>query len=282
LAVVQLLMEELDIDNLPFAIVAIFYDREEGPYDENGLEPLLSEVAWLSDIDLALVMEPTDQTLQLGCMGSIQARVCFKGRAAHSARPWQGCNAIHAAGRFLQALDDLPQRDVLIDGLIFSEVTSATLASGGAARNIVPERFTLNVNYRFAPRGGIQETIANAKQQLLDLVNSCLPAVTDSGGDAATVSVEFHDVSPAAPVPQDSPLLTHLRRVAQLPEKPKQAWTDVARFAVYGVPAVNYGPGSGAQCHVFGEWISLSSMVRSFELVSEMLSTPLMELGRDP
>ncbi len=52
-------------------------------------------------IDLALVMEPTDNAIQVGCLGNLDARVTVHGAAAHSARPWLGENAIHTAIRAL-------------------------------------------------------------------------------------------------------------------------------------------------------------------------------------
>ncbi len=62
------------------------------------------------------MLEPSDNKLSLGASGSIHATVTFKGRTAHSARPWQGENAIHKAGAFLCDLAALAPREVMLDG----------------------------------------------------------------------------------------------------------------------------------------------------------------------
>ena len=73
-----------------------------------------------------ICLEPTDNTLQLGCLGNLNARVVFEGRSAHSARPWLGVNAIGLALEGLRPVLDAEPRDVEIDGLVFREVLSVT------------------------------------------------------------------------------------------------------------------------------------------------------------
>ena len=97
------------------------------------------EHAELSPLDLAVCLEPWDNRLQLGCWVRSTRRVPFEGRTAHSARPWEGENAIPKAARFLQELAERAPRDAVIYGFTFREVMSPTLAQGGRGRNIVPD-----------------------------------------------------------------------------------------------------------------------------------------------
>ncbi|MDQ7055344.1 MAG: hypothetical protein Q9M89_02110 [Persephonella sp.] len=78
-----------------FNLIFVFYEKEEGPYIENGLEPLLTDYDILQKADIAFALEPTDNKVQVGCLGTLHASIIFKGKRAHSARPWQGENAIH-------------------------------------------------------------------------------------------------------------------------------------------------------------------------------------------
>ncbi|HET7824704.1 MAG TPA: succinyl-diaminopimelate desuccinylase [Anaeromyxobacter sp.] len=236
-------------------LVLVLYAREEGPYVENELEEILRDPARLRGVDLALCLEPTDNVLQLGCVGSIHATFTFHGKAAHSARPWDGRNAVHEAGRLLSELAARPPREGRSDGLVFREVLSATRIEGGRARNVVPDRCTLNLNFRFAP----DRTLEAAADELRAL------------GARHGAEVTLTDLSPACPAFQDHPLVRRLVARGQVPVEPKQAWTDVARLAAHGVRAVNLGPGATSQAHQRGEWVEIPALVRGYAVYESFL-----------
>jgi succinyl-diaminopimelate desuccinylase len=229
-------------------LTLVFYAREEGPFAENELGPVLDQDPELSKVDVAVALEPSDNRLQLGCSGSLHATVRFRGRTAHSARPWQGENAIQKSSAFLARLSAEAPKSHFIDELEWRAVISATMASGGRGRNIIPDTFELNVNHRFPPG----RTAEAAQSYVRELV-------------AGEAEVEFTDVSPSAPPLRNHPLIRALAESGVVAVEPKQAWTDVARFAQLGVPAVNFGPGTNAQAHQRNEWTEL----------------PLLDVGRD-
>ena len=104
LAVMVHLLEDPSVRLGPYDVVGLFYDKEEGPVDDNGLEPVLQRAPWLAEAEFAVVLEPTDLELQVGCIGTINATVRFEGYSGHSARPWLGENAITKAGSWLAEL----------------------------------------------------------------------------------------------------------------------------------------------------------------------------------
>ena len=255
LAVALSVVEDPALRGGPRAPVLVCYAREEGPIDDSELPSLLAAVPQLARADLAVVMEPTDGEVQLGCMGGLHAEVTFSGVAAHSARPWQGRNALTAAGPFLAELDGLRAEEVSVDGLRFAEVLVATQARTANARNVVPDRFTLNLNYRFAP----DKSVDQAARRLAALV-----------GDVAEVTVV--DRAPAAAPRRDAAQVAAFLAAAGGTPGPKQAWTDVARFAELGVPALNYGPGLTGQAHQAGEYVPEAALGVARDVLARYLN----------
>ena len=129
----------------------IFYDCEEVEASRNGLNRLAAEQPELLRADLAILLEPTDSAVEGGCQGTMRAEITLAGRRAHSARSWLGVNAIHLAAPVLRRLADYQAREVAVDGLTYREGLNAVAITGGVAGNVVPDRCTVTVNFRFAP-----------------------------------------------------------------------------------------------------------------------------------
>jgi succinyl-diaminopimelate desuccinylase len=251
-----MLAETLEIDKLACDLTLVFYAKEEGPYEENELGTVLE---WDSDLvgaDLAVLMEPSDNNLHLGCNGSLHATVVFEGKTAHSARPWEGENAITKAAPFLGALARLEPNAKVIDGMTYKTVTTVTQAKdGGRGRNVVPDRFTLNLNHRFTP----DTTITEAERYVRDIFGS-------------VAKVEIVDKSPSARPNANHPLVRSLAAAGVRGIEAKQAWTDVARFATRGIPAVNFGPGENAQAHQRNESTSCALVYEGYEILRRWLT----------
>jgi succinyl-diaminopimelate desuccinylase len=255
LAVMIELWRALPRESLPVELVLVFYDREEGPVAENGLLPLLEARPDLRRAALALCLEPTDLALQVGCCGSMHATLTFTGRSAHSARPWQGDNAIHKAGALLEHLRAREPREVRIGELSYREVFTVTRIGGFTGRNVVPASCELNLNFRFAPG----RSVADAEAEVMALARQF--------GAAATVT----DRAPSGPVILDNPLLQEFRALTAAPVEPKQAWTDVAQLAAAGIAAANFGPGEQAQAHQKGESCGEEALQRAYAVLERFL-----------
>ncbi len=244
-------MVELALDPPAGAAVDIgfvFFPREEISFSDTALTPLLERAPGLRDADLAIVMEPTANALQAGCLGNLNATWTFRGRAGHSARPWLADNAVHRLGRGIAHVAAEPPRRHGVGGLEYVEVTSVTQVSGGIARNVVPDAAVALVNHRYPP--GRSPADAEA----------VLRALCAGHGE---LTLDGHAPSGAVPAP-GHPLVEALRAAAGgAPVEPKQAWTPVAEFAAIGVDAVNFGPGDPRFAHTREEQVAVDALERS-------------------
>jgi succinyl-diaminopimelate desuccinylase len=254
LAVMMALARDADPAAARFDLAWVFYECEEVAFERNGLRRLWSELPWLAGAALAILLEPTDCAAELGCLGSINVEFTVRGRAAHSARPWLGENALYAALPLLERLAAVDPVPVTTGGVTYSETLQVTTARCGIGRNVVPDAFTFNVNRRFAPTRTAEAAVHE------------LRALAPPG-----VEVEVVDVSPPAPPAADEPLVAELLERFGLERRAKQAWTDVAQFAGRGVPALNFGPGIPELAHRADESVPLANLDRARSVLHSFL-----------
>ncbi len=255
LAVLLRLAEELhaDASRAHHDVTLAFYECEEVADEFNGLGTVFAALPELLAADFAVLLEPTDGWVEAGCQGVLVARAGFDGERAHAARPWMGRNAIHRASEVLAGLAAHEADTVDVDGLAFRESLQVVGIEGGIANkhNVVPDRCTITVNRRFAPRYSPEEAEAQVRALL-------------SGAD----DVEILQAQAAAAPNLTDPLVDAFVNGLSLPVRPKLGWTDVARFASRGVPAVNFGPGDPAIAHTQGEFVTRDSVEHAYAVLA--------------
>jgi succinyl-diaminopimelate desuccinylase len=225
-----------------YDVTYLFYEAEEIESKYNGLAlAAQSRPEWLL-ADFAVLLEPTYGVVEAGCQGTLRASVRTTGRRAHTARAWRGVNAIHAAGEVLRRLADYRPRTVTIDGCTYREGLNAVGVSGGVAGNVVPDECVVEVNMRFAPDRTekqalehVHEVFEGYELELTDSAPGALPGLTAAPARDFLIAV---GAEPAA----------------------KLGWTDVARFAALGIPALNYGPGDPLLAHAPDEHVEIGKI----------------------
>ncbi|HEX8488809.1 MAG TPA: succinyl-diaminopimelate desuccinylase, partial [Propionibacteriaceae bacterium] len=221
----------------------IFYDNEEVEEHRNGLARMAREHPEYLDGSFAVLCEPSNAGIEGGCQGTMRAEIVLHGVAAHSARSWKGHNAIHDAADVLQRLSDYRPREIDVDGLVYREGLNAVSISGGIAGNVIPDRCTVAVNYRFAP------------DKDADAASAHLQEVFD--GYQLTVTDVAVGARPGLDVPAAAEFVTAVGGQTSA----KFGWTDVARFSARGVPAVNFGPGDPSKAHADDEFCPAADVV---------------------
>jgi succinyl-diaminopimelate desuccinylase len=223
-------------------VTYVFYDCEEVEAERNGLLRVSRSHPELLAGDLAVLMEPTGGVVEGGCQGTLKAEIRTRGKRAHSARSWLGVNAIHEAGRIIDVLRAHQAAEPEVDGLTYHEGLNAVWISGGVAGNVIPDECVVTVNFRFAPDRSAEQAQDYVRQLFADWD----VAVTDVAGGARPGLTE-----PAA--------AAFVAAVGGTP-RAKLGWTDVARFASLGIPAVNYGPGDPQLAHRADEHVPVEAI----------------------
>jgi len=238
-----------------FDVTYLFYDCEEVEAERNGLEKVSqTHPDWLA-ADLAILLEPTYGLVEAGCQGTMRAIVRLEGVRAHAARSWHGLNAIHRAGEVLRLLDAYEGRRVAIDGCEYREGLNAMSIRGGVAGNVIPDSCEIEVNFRFAP----DRSEADAEAHLREVFDGHAFEVTDSAPGA---------LPGLAAVPAQ-----HFLAVVGGQPTGKLGWTDVARFAALGVPALNFGPGDPNLAHRQDERVEIPKIQAGAEILRRWLSS---------
>ncbi|WP_346844464.1 succinyl-diaminopimelate desuccinylase [uncultured Rothia sp.] len=237
-----------------YEITYVFYDHEEVSSELSGLGRLMrNHREKLTDAAFAVLLEPTDGTIEGGCNGTMRFWIHTKGLRAHSGRAWKGDNAIHRLADILQRLSDYEPQTYEVEGLAFREGLSAVEVSGGVAGNVIPDQASVHINYRFAPNKSLNEAIAHVQEVF------------------EGYELDFVDQSSAARPGLDAAMSRSLiESVGQNP-KPKYGWTDVARFSEIGIPAVNFGPGDALLAHSDNEHVKASEIQTCFEQLKKWL-----------
>ncbi len=225
-------------------ITLVFYDCEEIEAAANGLGRIERDLPEWLQADVAILGEPSGGFIEAGCQGTLRVVISAIGIRAHSARSWLGDNAIHKLGPALDRLANYQARSIDIDGCTYREGLSAVRVDGGVAGNVIPDAASLTVNFRFAPDRSVEQALHHVREvfegldlglELTDAAAGALPGLTDPAAAALVEAAGGH-------------------------VRAKYGWTDVARFAALGIPAVNYGPGDPNLAHRADERVQLSQI----------------------
>ena len=227
----------------------IFYAREEVARSESGLRELIELRPDLLLGDVAVLAEPTDGVVEVGCQGTLRVAVTMVGKRAHTARPFMGVNAVHRLGALVTRVAGYVPRVVAMNGVEFTEQMQVVMIGGGVAGNVVPDVAQCVINYRFAP----DQTHDQAEAAL----ETFLAPVVEAGD-----SIEVQDWAPAAAPGRDAAWLGELESLSGSAARAKVGWTDVATFHELGVPAVNFGAGDPLLAHHPDERVSADELER--------------------
>ena len=184
-----------------------------------------------------------------------EGRVRRRARPRRRARGWAS-NAIHSAPPrcWRGSPRTRPTPSTSTASSSASRSRSCGIEGGvQASTTWCPTRCTLTVNRRFAPKYTPEEAEAQVRE-LLEGADDIEILQAQLGARRRTSPTRWSTSSSAG---------------STLPVRPKLGWTDVARFAAMGIPALNFGPGDPEIAHTQGEFVTRASIEQCYDVLSQ-------------
>ncbi len=219
--------------------------------------------------DAAIVAEPTELRSVIASKGLVRWKIETVGRAAHSAKPHLGVNAIEHMARIITAIEEDTRR---LQGhphpLLGPATCNVGVIRGGVQINFVPDRCEIEIDRRLLPGETVDGVLAHY-QSIVDAVAQ----------DAKEMEVIMHP-----PMLTDVPLQTDqgsdaVQTMAQILEEcglPSEACgvpfcSDASKFGAKGIPSLILGPGSIDQAHAAIEYVECEQVERAVEIYRRFL-----------
>ena len=221
--------------------------------------------------DGGVVGEPTGLQIASAHKGTYIRRVRFRGKAAHSARPWLGRNAVTHAAAFCLACtrvtSELARHPHPLLGPATLTVTGIT---GGALQNTVPDEAIVTVDRRLLPG----QTRADCDDELTRLLAELARDQPELDlGDVETVVATVPSETPAS-----AAIVSSALKAVGRAGRPQDAVVgfpagcDMSKLVnSAGIPTVVCGPGDLAQAHAPDEFVPIDDVivaVRVYELTA--------------
>jgi acetylornithine deacetylase len=250
--------------------LALSYDEEIGCV---GVRSLIDDMAgWTHLPKFCIVGEPTLLRTAVGHKGKTALKVSCRGRAAHSARPAGGLNAIYLAGDFVARVR---ARQAEIEGTgacdARYEVPHTTLhvgvIRGGSALNIVPDACELEVEFRNVAADDPAALVAGLRADAASVVDS-------RGGDPdARIDIAIDNEYPGLDTPPEADVVAFVAALTGHRECLKVGFgTEGGLFSGrLGIPSVVCGPGSIEQAHKPDEFVDRDQIARCDSMLDALL-----------
>jgi acetylornithine deacetylase len=212
-----------------------------------------------------VVGEPTSLRAARAGKGYCLARITIHGREAHSALPAQGVSAIYAAAHLISALEELSQQLAMETHDLFeppfTTVNVGTI-DGGSAKNIIPGRADLLVEWRPVP-GLSPDRVPTGIRAMIEHLERRYPGLRGSL-DVLRQQAGFETAA-------DSPLVRLVERVTGQPATSIAFGSEASAWSAITEEVVVFGPGDMRTAHSDRECVSVAELAIAVQAVISMM-----------
>lgn len=249
-------------------VVALCNSLAPGPIDPRILTNELPPAnPWHADA--AIIAEPTSLAPVIASKGLIRWKIETRGKAAHSAKPHLGVNAIEHMAHLIVALEqDTLQLAKHVHPLLGSATCNVGLVRGGVQVNFVPDRCEIEIDRRLLP-GETREGVLSHYQHLIDRISSQHPNM-QTLMHAPMLSDRPLNTAPESPAVQTMVrVLSSMGLDATLQGVP--FCSDASKFGAIGIPSMILGPGSIDQAHAAIEYVDVSEVIQAMQIYRQFI-----------
>jgi acetylornithine deacetylase len=216
--------------------------------------------------DMGVAGEPTELRVVRACKGCVRWFVEVHGRAAHSAKPHQGVDAVVAARKLLDRFEAEMRDRTETHPLLGSSTLTCTAFEGGEGPNTVPSRAGLRFDYRYLPGedgDAVWRRFADIAAELADA----------SPGIRIVTEAPFID-SAAMDVADDEAVVRLFSAVCgrhgidPTPEGVPYG-SDSTKMVASGIPTIVFGPGNIVHAHSLDEHVEIAQVTKAALMLAD-------------
>jgi acetylornithine deacetylase len=259
LAAFMLAMRDLARDPPPGDVTFLAASDEE--FSFTGIT---HHVARDARYDMGVAGEPTELRVVRACKGCVRWFVEVRGRAAHTAKPHEGIDAVVTARKLLDLFEAQMRRRTEIHPLLGPSTLTCTAFEAGEGPNTVPSRARLRFDYRYLP----SESGDDVWRGFAGIAAGLAAA---SPGIRIVTEAPFID-SAAMDVPEDQAvvgLFSDICRRHGIDPAPEGVpyGSDSTKMVAAGIPTIVFGPGSITQAHVLDEHVEIAQVTKAARML---------------
>jgi acetylornithine deacetylase/succinyl-diaminopimelate desuccinylase family protein len=220
--------------------------------------------------DAAIVAEPTEMRIVIASKGVLRMRIRTRGKAAHSAKPHLGNNAITHMARLVLALEEEHRRlSKVRHPLLGSPTLNVGVIEGGVQVNFVPDQCGIELDRRLLPGESASDVVKDYRR-LLQMLSREHP------GFDAEIEEPLLLVDEALDTPVNAAVVTTAQQASRsLGLQPEPCGvpfgSDASKLSRAGIPTIIFGPGSIDQAHSVDEYVELDQVTMAAAFYREFI-----------
>jgi succinyl-diaminopimelate desuccinylase len=220
--------------------------------------------------DGAIVAEPTSLKIVIATKGVLRWRMQTRGRAAHSAKPFLGINAISKMAQFIVLADRFfpPLFQQREHALLGCPTLNVGVIQGGVQVNQVPQSCSIEVDRRLLP-GETREQVYREFEEAISQLRS-RDSEFDMEMEPPMLEDQALETSPHERIVEVTAAVSR-ELTGQSPLVGVPYGTDASKLARAGIPSIVLGPGNIDQAHGSVEYVDLDQVVFASQIYARAM-----------